>query len=162
MPSDLPNGPPWSQWHVAALFASPLIFLCRCKIPGLSPLWLPAIVIVWLAVFYCGFFGYLFLQEFGIMLTGVVGALLVADCFAILVRRIGSQELLLLATLGLLGGVVFALTLQEAPNVGEFAGGPLGSKRGFAVWQVLVGSFLVYLSRLENPLKLPRSSSLTE
>ena len=86
------------------------------------------------------------------MILGVVGALLFGAAFCVLVRRAGLLEFELLATFGLLGGVVFALTLQVAPNVGEFSGGPVGSVRGFAA---LAGHcFAIQLTSLTRPDQL--------
>ena len=149
----VPNGPPstQSQWHVALLFGIPLVLLCRCRPLLLGPIWLAASGLIWWAVLPTGQVLSLLFDKFGVIITGVFGALLFGAAFCVLVRRAGLLEFELLATFGLLGGVVFA-SLQVVPNVSDFSGGPVGSVRGFAA---LAGHcFAIQLTSLTRPDQL--------
>jgi hypothetical protein len=135
------------QWHVPLQFAIPLVLLCRCRNGLLSQLWLAASCFIWSAVLSAGEWLFLLLRESGIAVTGGLGALLLAGAFWILVRRPAALEVIWLSFAGLIGGIVLGATGEQvSTGQSEFHATFLGTRTGFAVWQILVGSLLVWMS----------------
>jgi hypothetical protein len=140
------------QFHVGILFGVPLALCNRCRNPLFAPGWIAGSFLIWCGVYVIGTNMFLLLNNLGIAITGMMGAMLCATVFALLSRRMRIFEFFLISLGGLAGGVVFAMTGKGVnTGSGEFLNAYAPSPVGFISWQVAVGTALVLMSCKKRP-----------
>lgn len=147
------------EWPVPLLFGVAMTLFCRTRRSALAVAWLPISFAIWMIIYFSASWISVILEHFArgpfpaFSVLGMLGAALFAGAFSMLIRPLSWGEVGLLSAVGLIGGVAFAVTVEWDTKVG-------GTAPGFCLWQVAVGSRLVWLSVPEGDLSLPAKSVL--